>query len=97
LDAERSEVDQERRDFDRDRLVLGFSDAFGIGDSAEGGGPLETCTFLGFGDALCGDVLETFTGVSDAGLGSGGFEDPIGGARRKFDSSDPIDAELGVI
>jgi hypothetical protein len=100
LDAERSEIDRERRDFDRDRLVLGFGDAFGIGDAAEAGGPLEMRTAVGFGDALRGDVLETlsrqvletFTGVGDPDLGSGGFEDPIGGARREFDSFDPFDS-----
>jgi hypothetical protein len=100
LDAERSEIDRERRDFDRDRLVLGFGDAFGIGDAAQAGGPLEMRTAVGFGDALRGDVLETlsrqvletFTGVGDPDLGSDGFEDPIGGGEQKFDSFDSIDS-----
>ena len=100
MDAERSEIDRERRDFDRDRLVLGFGDAFGIGDAAQAGGPLEMRTAVGFGDALRGDVLETlsrqvletFTGVGDPDLGSGGFEDPIGGGEQKFDSFDSIDS-----
>jgi hypothetical protein len=91
LDAERSEIDRERRDFDRDRLVLGFGDAFGIGDAAQAGGLLETLSRQVL-ETLSRQVLETFTGVGDPDLGSGGFEDPIGGARREFDSFDPFDS-----
>jgi hypothetical protein len=101
-------VGRERRDFDRDRLVLGFGDAFGIGDAAEVGGPLETRNALEAdeagvgGDALktgaalgIGDVLEA-RGEADFDFGDGGFGDPIGGEEQKFDSfdSDSFDAKL---
>jgi hypothetical protein len=46
---------------------------------------------------LSREVLDTFTGAGDAGLGSGGFKDPVCGTHRKFDSSDPIDTELDVM
>ena len=60
-------------------------DAAGVGGDA-----LET------GDALgIGNVLEV-RGEADFDFGDGGFEDPIGGEERKFDSfdSDSFDAKL---
>jgi hypothetical protein len=104
LAADGPEFDRERRDFDRDRLILGFGDTFGIGDAAEAGGPLEICRAqetgeagggegaLETGDTLgIGSVLEV-RGEADSDLGDGGFDDPIGGGEQKFDSFDSFDS-----
>jgi hypothetical protein len=86
------EFDRGRRDFDRDRRILGFSDAFGIGDAAETGDPLETCRALEAGDTLrIGSILEV-RGEADFDFGNGGFDDPIGREKQKFDSFDSFDS-----
>lgn len=102
MTADWPEFDRERRDFDRNRLVLGFGDAFGIGDAAGAGGPLEIRKAVGTDDAEGDDsalgtvAIGGIEGEADFDFGNSGFEDPIGGEEQKFDSfdSDSFDAKL---
>jgi hypothetical protein len=80
---------------DRDRRILGFGVAFGIGDAAETGDPLEICRAQETGEAGGGDgALETVAVDGEAGFdfSDGGFDDPIGGREQKFDSFDSVDS-----